>query len=65
MGAGRFHVAECLVSRLSGFSGFLDPFSHRFPYTSFRASAVGYGVTSLRDFRQNGISPMSGLWVLR
>ena len=32
-----------------GFVGVFRQFSHRFPFTPFRASAVGYVVTSLRD----------------
>jgi hypothetical protein len=43
--------------------GFTDPrrvFPHRFPFTTFRASAVGYVVTSLRECRRHRIvqSPM-------
>jgi TrmH family RNA methyltransferase len=33
------------------------PFSHRCPFTAFRASAVGYVVESLRDSRLYGFSP--------
>ncbi len=32
---------------------FAESFPHRSPFTSFRASAVGYVVTSLRDSQQH------------
>jgi hypothetical protein len=32
--------------------------SHGFPFPSFRASAVGYVVASLRDSRQHEIGPL-------
>ena len=50
-------VASTRVSPLAGFYYRLEPFSHRSPFTAFRASAVGYVVTSLRDFKQNKFSP--------
>jgi DNA-binding MarR family transcriptional regulator len=39
-----------------GFLLMTRPVSHRFPFPSFRASAAGYAVTSLRDSRRHAIS---------
>src|SRR5467141_2547031 len=37
----------------------MGAFSHNFPFTSFRASAVGYAVPSFRDSKQLRISPIA------
>jgi hypothetical protein len=47
-------IATSNVSPLTGLLVFLGLRSRRFPFTSFRARAVGYGISSLRDFRRIG-----------
>jgi hypothetical protein len=46
------------VAPLGAFWSCSKRFPHRSPFTSFRASAVGYVVTSLRDSEQRKNSPL-------
>jgi hypothetical protein len=50
-----FVYVNSMCHLFRGFQYILDPLPHRFPFTSFRASAVGYVVTSLRDFQEDKI----------